>query len=115
MAKTKIKYRYRSQKTKRRKPKQKLSVATVAGVAAGIFRQAPAGRTIIDDLRSGDVNALAYDAREIFTGIDQNGAFRWDWVAATYAPMVAGALVSKYVGGKMGINRQLAKVPFIKL
>lgn len=100
---------------KRGKRKTKVSVATMAGIAAGVLRKGPAGRSLIDDVQAGDWDALGYDVREIFAGIDQNGNFKLDWIIATYGPMLAGALISKFVGGRLGINRQLSALPFIKI
>lgn len=100
---------------RRSKPKKKISVATMAGVAAGVLRQAPSGRNLIEDVQSGNFDNLAYDVRELFAGIDQNGQIKFDWLIATYMPMIAGALVSKYIGGKLGINRQISSLPLIKI
>lgn len=104
-----------ARRKRRGKRKTKISIATMAGVAAGILRQAPSGRNLIQDVQEGNFDNLGYDVREIFAGIDQNGQIKFDWLIATYGPMVAGALVSKVIGGKLGINRQISSLPFIKI
>lgn len=105
----------RKKTKRRRKTNRKISIATVFGIAAGVMRKAPSGRNLVDDITKGDFNAFAYDAREIFAGIDNNGHFRWDWLVQTYGPMVAGAMISKVVGGKLGVNRHLERIPYIKI
>jgi hypothetical protein len=71
----------------------------------------PSGRTLIDDMTSGDWGGLAYDAREKFACIDNTGAFRFEWAIGTYAPMVIAGLVSKYAGKY--VNPTLRRLPFI--
>ena len=60
---------------------------------------------------NGDINALLYDAREKFAGIDSNGKFQSSWVIQTYTPMIIGGLVSKFVGPL--VNRHLDKIPIV--
>jgi len=82
------------------------------GIASLFITPCPVGgRTILDDLKNGDFDALLYDAREKFAGIDSNGKFQLSWIVDTYTPVIVGGLVSK-VAGRF-VNRYFDKIPVI--
>jgi hypothetical protein len=95
-----------------------IPLATVIPVVAAFAKPSPRGDSVLNDLLEGRLNDALYDAREVFAGVDANGQFRPEWLVATYGPMVVGAMVSKFVGGKpLNINRKLAAagIPFIRI
>lgn len=102
--------RRRKKKTYRRR--NRLAIAPTIGALSSIAKTAPSGRTIIQDVMKGDIEGLMYDAREIFTGIDAQGGFHWDWVATTYLPMVAG-VVAHRLANAIGVNTYMRQIPFI--
>lgn len=107
-------YRTRS----RKKKSMTIPLAPVMGVLAGALRTAPSGSNIVENIMTGDFAGLAYNARELFAGIDNTGAFRPEWLLQTYGPMAVGALIHKFVGGSpLNLNRMLAAagVPFIRI
>ena len=45
-----------------------------------------------------------------FVGIGRDGKFYPDYIMQTYTPMVAGALISKFIGGgPLNVNRKIPK------
>jgi hypothetical protein len=94
-----------------------LPLAVLGGVVAGIARPSPRGPSLVESLLKGDWKALAYDGREVLAGVDNTGKFRPEWIVATYGPMIAGALIHKFVGGKLGVNAMLGRagVPLIRV
>lgn len=110
--KTKTKRRSMPRKKKRYRRSRRLALAPTIGALSSLAQTAPSGRTIISDLMKGDFEGLLYDAREVFTGIDSNGAFHWDWIAKTYIPPIAGVFVHRAMNA-LGVNRYLGKVPLI--
>lgn len=92
---------------------KKIPIAPTAGLIFSILSPAPGtGNTLIQSVQSGDFAQFAYDAREKFTGIDNEGKFRFDWLISTYAPIFAGILVHKIMGA-LGANRYFSNIPLI--
>ncbi len=93
-----------------------LPVAPIAGAVGTFATQAPSGRSLISDISSGNYSGLLYDAKEIFTGVDNTGRIRADWLLKTYAPLAVGLGVH-IVASKLGLNRLLgrAKVPVLRV
>jgi len=105
---------------KRRRGKRKFTIplAPTMAIAGQFARPAPSGRNLIGDLMDGSILNFVYDAREIFAGIDNTGAFRPDWLMSTYGPIVAAMLVHKFIGGPpLNLNRMLAQagVPIVRI
>lgn len=96
----------------RRHKSKKIPLAPVVGALSTLVMPAPSGRTILNDIKNGDLNALLYDARERYAGVDANGNWHWDWVAQTYTPLIAGLVVHKVVNA-IGANRVFNKIPLI--
>lgn len=61
----------------------------------------------------GDYMGALGEARNRFTGFDENGKFNPEWLLIGWGPVVGGLLVHKIVGGYLGLNRILAahKIP----
>lgn len=99
-------------KAKRRVSKMTLPVAVIAGF--GI----PAGRLFNDWQKYHDVNIITREAGQFLTGFDWTTG-RWDWQGLKYGaiPIAMGAFVHKIIGGKLGVNRALAKakIPLFRL
>lgn len=90
---------------------KKIPLATVGGLIGTLFATTGAGRSVGSDLINGDFNNLAYDAKEQFACIDSNGKFYMDQAIRTYAPVIVGALISRFVGPL--VNRKFNSIPFI--
>jgi hypothetical protein len=66
------------------------------------------------DIGKAVISGDTASARLQMTGIDSNGKFYFPAVAQTYGPILAGALI--HMGAsKLGVNRAIAKVPFISI
>lgn len=102
----------RKRKKKRRKRDKRVSALTIGGLLTNIFKTAPSGNFIFNRIQGQDWEGLAYDAREIFLGIDNNGKFQLNWVVDTYARPIIGFFASKVLT-KLGVNREIKKIPFI--
>lgn len=99
-------------KRKRRKREMTIPIATVAGLAAGMAE--PAGALMAGDIQ----HALAVISYN-YTGYNPEDK-TWDPMRMQRGllPLVIGALVSKFVGGKpLNINRRLAAagIPFLRI
>lgn len=112
MAKKKRSYRRR---------KEKIPIATVAGAAL-------TAKHIYDQLKFYYVRTdITEDQKQnayfrILTGYDAaTQTMYWDRLLATYGPVVGGAMISKYVGGKdkngngLNINSKLRAIPIFKI
>lgn len=105
-------------KKKKRKRKFTIPLAPTFAIAGQFARPAPSGRNLIGDLMDGSILNFCYDAREIFAGIDNTGAFRPDWLLSTYGPIAAAMLIHKFIGGApLNLNRMLAQagIPVIRI
>lgn len=109
--KSMVRRRY-SRKKSRGKRDNRLPLLPIVGLAQNLARQAPSGRTLIDDIKNMDVGAIVYDGRELFLGIDNNGQFHADWVVSAYVPVILGALGSKVMTA-VGVNKAMRKIPLI--
>lgn len=108
MAKKKVKFR--------KSKNFKLPLAVAAGMISPFISACPSGNTILGRVLRKDFQGAMYDFKEKFSGVDANGEFHFDWVVSTYAPMVVGALVSKFVGGRpLNLNRLMRDIPFVKI
>lgn len=85
-------------------------IPTIA-LAATVATPCPSGRTIIGDVMAQDWQGVLYDAREKYAGLDNTGAFHWEWLLQTWGPVVVGSLVSRYAG--RFVNPTLSKLPVI--
>jgi len=98
---------------KRRRGKRSFTIpmATVAGVIGS-----PAVHRSIDKALKGDYNGAMIEFRTM-AGIWSDGSFHIETVVANVLPILAGAAISKFIGGTMGVNRKLAAagVPIIRV
>lgn len=107
--------------SRRRKGSFKIPLATVAGLLGGVALAkhpwaGPGGTTFVNKLMLQDWTGAFNDIGPAFTGFTPDGKFHFETILSTYGPMVAGALISKFVGGSpIGLNRKIAKIPFIKI
>lgn len=92
--------------------KLEIPLAVVAGFAAPTIK-------IYEHYRQmGGISAAAREAGRILTGFDfWDGRFVPRATLFGLVPIVAGALVHRFVGGRLGVNRTLrnAGIPFIRL
>ena len=91
---------------------KRLPLLPMVGLGYNFIRPTPSGRTILDDVKNGNLDNVLYDAKEIFTGIDANGVFHTDWLMQTYIPVLAGFIGSKLMTA-VGVNKTLKRVPLI--
>ncbi|MFH1327927.1 MAG: hypothetical protein ABIH76_03640 [Candidatus Bathyarchaeota archaeon] len=108
----KVARRRYSRKRSRRRGGMTIPLAPIAGLAAGLA--IPIQR-IID----GDVPLAMRDICRNYTGWDTMNN-RWDYEALKNGllPLIAGAMVHKFVGGApLNVNKMLAaaKIPFIRI
>lgn len=102
---------FRRGKSYRRHKDHRIPIIPTVAIASTFFTPCPSGNSIFGDIQEGNLYKLAYDAREKFAGIDNEGKFRFEWLIGTYGPVVVGALVSKFAG--KFVNPSLSKIPFI--
>ncbi len=103
-------------KKNRKKAAFKIPLAATAGILSPFISKAPSGGIIVDDLMRGDIAGALYNFKEKFSGVDADGNFRLDWVVNTYKPVIIGALISKFVGGRpLNLNRMLRNIPYVKI
>jgi len=103
---------YSLRRAPRRRSGKKIPLAPVVGLASMFMTSNPSGTSLMGDIQAGDWNRLAYDARERFTCIDNNGQFRFDWLIPHYGPLIAGAVLHLAMN-KIGFNRYFDKIPII--
>lgn len=99
-------------KKKRRKRDKRASALTIGAFLTSVFKPSGRGKSVYMDIVEQDWAGLAYDGREVYLGIDENGHFHLDWVLTTYLPMIVGYFASK-MATKFGLNRELKKLPWI--
>jgi len=88
----------------------------MGGLLGSLSVKGASGTSIIDAVLSGDIDSMMYQAREKLAGVDANGNLHFEWLAQTYTPLIAGALISKFVGGQpLNLNQKLKDIPFIKI
>lgn len=114
------KRKYMARRKRRRGPRSfTLPLAPTLAIVGQLTRAAPqTGNSMIGSLMAGDLMGAMQAGQQIFTGVDTEGGFHADWLVNTYGPIIIGALVHKFVGGKpLNINRMLASagVPFIRI
>ncbi len=73
----------------------------IAGAASPWIKRAPTGRTLVQDIKSGNIDNFLYDAKEIFTGVDANGRVQMNWLTGTYLPVFIGLGVSGAISAIM--------------
>lgn len=110
----------RMARRKRRRSKRSFTIplAPTLAIAGQFVRAGESGWSVVDHLMAGNINGAISDARGIFTGIKNDGSFDPMMLIATYGPIVAAALIHKFVGGApLNINRMLAQagVPIIRI
>jgi len=100
-------------KSKKRRNGKKgitLPMALIAGVAAPSVK--------IYEARSGGISGMTREAGRILTGFDfWNGGFNFADMRYGLLPIVGGVLVHWLVGGKLGLNRMMARagIPFVRI
>jgi hypothetical protein len=88
----------------------KVPVAVVAGFLPGIIK--------VWEAWPQGASAAAREAGRVYLGTDfWDAKFNWQWLWYGTLPIIAGALVHRFVGGAMGVNRALGRagIPFIRL
>jgi hypothetical protein len=100
-----------SKKKKRGKRKFTIPIAPIVGLMAGL-----AGP--IKDLMDGEVEFAVNKLKYSYLGLDETNKFKPEALMSGLAPLIAGALVHKFVGGPpLNLNRMLAQanVPIIRI
>jgi len=108
----KVRRKVAKRKRSRRSKSMTIPLAPVIGLIG------PMAPRIIPALISGDFGGALHEARNIYTGFDENGNFHFDWLMQGLMPLIGGLLVHKFVGGApLNANRILANanVPFIRI
>lgn len=78
----------------------------------------PPTMSIASKFPVGGLPLMGIEASRILTGYDPNtGEWNWRWLKVGLLPIALGALVHRFVGGKLGVNRALASagIPLIRL
>lgn len=103
-----------AKKKKRSRRKFTVPISVVAGLGAGLLKPAQA---IMAGDYPGALNWLAYSYAGIGGALTDNPHFAPEGLKFGVLPLVVGALVHKFVGGSLGVNRTLAAagVPFIRI
>jgi len=102
-----------ARKKKRRRTRDKrASALTIGAFLTSVFKPSGRGKSVYQDLMQQDWAGVAYDGREVYLGIDENGNFHLDWVLTTYVPMLIGYAASR-LATKFGVNRELKKIPYL--
>lgn len=101
-------------KRKRRSRKMTIPIAPVAGLIPMV---APSLISLSEGKYEQAVNRLAYNTVGIANAVTATPSFDAAKMVTNIAPLVAGLLVHKFVGGNLGVNRMLsnANVPFIRI
>ena len=110
MAKAKKKHR------KSRTPS--VSLAVVGGFAPGVGKLWYHFRNPSLHGAGNGFEAAGIEASRIYAGYDpRDGSFNMAWMGLGTFPILIGALVHKFVGGRLGVNRMLGAsgIPFIRL
>ena len=88
-----------------------LPMATLLGIGAPILMEK-------DNMLAGNWNTVATNLAWKFTGFNFSTG-QWDPKGLMYGavPAVAGVMISKFIGGNLGVNRKLASagVPLLRL
>lgn len=98
--------------------KMTLPLAIIGGLAHIPTHRLPNRASMLDYLMDGDINGAFESAKVSMTGIDVDGRFYPDYLVRTYAPLIMGMLIHKFVGGSpLNLNRTLASagVPIIRI
>ena len=92
-------------KTKRRRPRMKISIAMIGGLLV------PATHLWNTWRATNNLEITGARASEIFSGYNPLTR-RWDLGAMAQGtfPIAIAVFVSRFIGGQMGINRQLASM-----
>lgn len=103
---------FRGRSRSRRRGGFTIPIAPILGLAAGLAKP-------VEYVMQGQYFAAANHACAAYTGYDINTrSFHLENLMGGLAPLVAGLLVHKFVGGKpLGLNAVLARsgVPFIRI
>ena len=110
--------RARSYFKRRASSKKKIPLAPVIGLLGTVMSAkhpyAGDGDTMVAKLIGGDMKGAMNDLSPAFTGI-AGGKMHWGTLAGTWAPVIVGCLIHKYVGGSLGVNRMIKNVPFVNV
>lgn len=102
----------------RRASKMTLPIALIAGVIPGLSRM---WTHFTNPGLHGQPNgfaAMGVEAGRIYLGLDtRTGQFNMAWMSLGTGPVLLGAIVHKFIGGTLGVNRMLArtKIPLLRL
>ncbi len=109
--------RYYPRRRRSRRSK-KIPLAPTMGLIGTIFSArhpwAAAGDTMMSKALRGDLQGAAADLPFAFSGVDPDGKFHMDRVIATWLPTIAGVAIHM-IAAKTGLNRALARVPWINI
>lgn len=103
--------RYQRRHRSRRRAGVEIPIAVVAGFIPGMWGP-------INDLRAGNFYGFAWHTTRNFTGFNlDTKQFSFGALAGGWGPVLAGVLVHKLIGGKLGVNAALrrARVPFLRI
>lgn len=111
MAKRKRSYRRYFTRVSRHAKKMTIPLAPIAGILG-----APAVGYAVGDAMAGNYPQALNDLKSI-VGITSDGRFDFNLLKINMTPVVAGLLIHKLVGGKLGLNATLGKagVPIIRI
>ncbi len=92
-------------KTKRRRPRMKISIAMIGGLLVPVTHLWSTWRA------TNNLEITGARATEIFSGYNPlTRRFDLGATAQGLLPVAIGVLVSRFIGGGMGINRQMASM-----
>ena len=92
-------------KKKRRRGRRSIPLAPLIGLVGSAAE--PIKRAM-----GGDWQGAIGEARNIYTGFNEQGKFNAGWLVKGWGPIVLGCLIHKFVGGwPINANRYLAGLP----
>lgn len=110
----------RKKRRSRRSRQMTVPLAVVVPAITPLAMPAMYGKSVIQWLMEGNWDQALKSLAYRYAGInpEAGGQIMWEELIATYAPMVAGTLVHKFVGGPpLNLNKTLARygVPFLRI
>ena len=101
----------RSDPKRRRSRQMTIPVAAVAGFL-------PLAGVVMQSMKDGGPSLVGYNVVSNLTGYDiPSHTWNWRYMERGTIPIVAGMLIHKFIGGKLGVNRMLSRagVPLVRL
>lgn len=102
----------------RRAKRMTLPIALIAGVVPGLSRLWTHFTNPGLHGQANGFSAMGVEAGRIYLGLDtRTGQFDMRLMALGTGPILLGAIVHKFIGGTLGVNRMLARtgIPLLRL